>query len=205
MQEFSKHPGACNDVSVFKVPPEPRLESSFVPCASLFFNALAACWEVGKAGRKRESERLGKLFCWNFFATVQLRCSVIIVIVAIFDRAFCSSSFSFIPRQFLVVIIETNLAWRLRASVRSNEKFIATSFRSDFLQKSLTRREKRSSLSINALAIVLDSVYRASFLYNFLDLKIFYTCFIAWYFLFVHCSFSPGLSRYHERQFPGIC
>lgn len=191
MQEFSEHPGVCNDVSVFKVPPEPRSGSSFVPCASLFFNALAACWEVGKAGRKtvrereREREKLGKLFCWNFSATVQLRCSVIIVIIAIFDRAFCSSSFSFIPRQFLVVIIETNLAWRLGASVRSNEKFIAMSFRSDFLQKSLTRREKRSSLSVNALAIVLDWVYRASFLYNFLDLQIFYTCFIAWYFVFV--------------------
>ena len=129
---------------------------------------------------------------------MQLRCSVIIVIIAIFDRAFCSSSFSFIPRQFLVVIIETNLAWRLGASVRSNEKFIAMSFRSDFLQKSLTSltREKIESLCqrvSNSFRLSLSRIIPLQF-FRFTDLLYVFHRMI-FRFRFVHCSLSPGLSR----------
>ena len=85
VQEFSEHPGVCNDVSVFKVPPEPRSGSSFVPCASLFFNALAACWEVGKAGRKtvRERERERERSLESFSAEIsQLRCSYVALLLS---------------------------------------------------------------------------------------------------------------------------
>lgn len=79
--------------------------------------------------------------------------------VALLLSSSSPSSIEYLPSPCsLLVIIETRILriWRLQASVRSNEKFIAASFRSDFLRWSLTRREKRSCLPVLSLSLSHD-------------------------------------------------